>query len=283
VLAAAPLDIFVDPSIVVSGAGELRVTRVGETSVVTRARATSPLRLLTPRNHGRAAWVFTSTYGGGLVDGDAIALDIEIGAGASALLSTQASTKVYRSPRGVSSLIHARAGSGATLVVLPDPVVCFAASRYRQSQQFDLAADAGLVCLDWMTSGRRARGERWAFDEYRTRLAVRIGGEVVCYDAVTLSSSDGVLVERFDRFDVLATVAIVGPAFRQLCDRLIAAQAQRAVERRPDTVMAVSALTNAGALVRIAGRTVEDVGRAVRGALDFLPAVLGDDPWTRKW
>lgn len=282
-LASAPFDIFVDPSVVVAGAGELRVTRVGSRSVVSRARAASPLKLLTPRNHGGAAWVFTSTYGGGLVDGDAIALDVEIGDEASALVSSQASTKVYRSPRGVSSLLQARVGSGAMLAVIPDPVVCFAGSSYRQSQRYDLAADAGLVCLDWMTSGRRARGERWAFDDYRTRLSIRIDGDIVCYDAVTLAWADGALGERFDRFDVLATLAIAGPVFGGPCERLLEAQARRAVERRADTVVATSPLSGGGALVRMAGRTVEDVGRAIRGVLDFLPAVLGDDPWTRKW
>ena len=282
-LSVAPFDNFVDPSVVIPGAGALRVSRAGAKSVVSRARATSPLKLLTPRNHGHAAWVYTSTYGGGLVGGDAIALDVEVGGGASALLSSQASTKVYRSPRGVSNLLHARVGSGAMLAVLPDPVVCFAASSYRQSQQFDLAADAALVCLDWMTSGRHASGERWAFDEYRTRLAIRVGGDIVCYDAVTLASADGALAERFDRFDVLATLAIVGVAFRGTCARLIAAHAERGVARRADSVIAVSPLADAGALVRIAGRGVEDVGRTIRGVLDFLPPVLGDDPWTRKW
>ena len=63
------------------GRGRVEIVRRGERSVVTRAVATSPLRLLTPRNHGRGAWVYTATYGGGLVDGDAIQLDISVGAG----------------------------------------------------------------------------------------------------------------------------------------------------------------------------------------------------------
>lgn len=282
--AVAPFDNFVDPSLAAaSGTGELRVTRAGATSVVSCARATSPLKLLTPRNHGHAAWVFTSTYGGGLVDGDALALEVTIDDGASALVSSQASTKVYRSPAGVTSALRARVGAGAMLAVVPDPVVCFAGSRYRQTQRFDLAADAGLVCLDWMTSGRRARGERWAFDEYRTSLAIRVGDERICHDAVTLSSSDGALADRFDRFDVLATVAIVGPPFRETCERVIAGHGQRAVERRSDLVLSVSPLIQMGAIVRLAGRSVEDVGGAIRGVLGFLPPHLGDDPWTRKW
>jgi hypothetical protein len=48
-------------------------------------------------------------------------------------------------------------------------------------------------------------------------------------------------------------------------------------------VLSVAPLTRTGAILRVAGRAVEDVGRAIRGALDFLPPHLGDDPWTRKW
>ena len=63
---------------------------------------------------------------------------------------------------------------------------------------------------------------------------------------------------------------------------VIARAAARPVERGADTVMAVSPLAD-GALIRLAGRSVEDVGRTLRDCLDFLPSVLGDDPWTRKW
>src|SRR5262249_1424300 len=78
-----------------AGHGVVVVEQVGERSVVSRAYATSPLRLLMPRNHGHAAWVFTSTFGGGMVDGDGVDLSIEVAPEASAYVSTQASTKIY--------------------------------------------------------------------------------------------------------------------------------------------------------------------------------------------
>src|SRR4029453_17248052 len=65
-----------------AGEGALAVAHSGVRSVVTRARAASPLRLLMPKNDGTAAWVYTSTFGGGLVGGDCIDLDVDIGAGA---------------------------------------------------------------------------------------------------------------------------------------------------------------------------------------------------------
>ena len=36
-------------------------------------------------------------------------------------------------------------------------------------------------------------------------------------------------------------------------------------------------------MLRIAGRTLEDVDGALADLLGFVPGLLGDDPWARKW
>src|SRR5262245_163756 len=118
----------------VAGCGKLHIIQGERRSTVSQAYASSPLRLLMPRNHGRAAWIYTSSFGGGLVDGDRVSLDIVVDAGAAAFVSTQASTKVYRSACGTSAELRASVGDEGLLVLAPDPVVCFAASRYRQTQ-----------------------------------------------------------------------------------------------------------------------------------------------------
>ena len=265
------------------GSGALRVARIGAASVVIEARATSPLRWLTPRSHGGAAWVFASTYGGGLVDGDAVAIDAVIGCDARAMLSTQASTKIYRSVRGTSLTFRATVEPGGTLVVLPDPTVCFAGSGHTQTQSVSLHQGASLVCLDWMTSGRRARGERWAFRDYRSRLSIDYAGQLICFDAMTLSSAEMPLADRFGRFDVFATLAIVGAPLTQQWTQAIQIVTERPPARQADRLVTAAPIGDVGALIRAAGRSVEDVGHALRRLLAFLPRVLGDDPWARKW
>lgn len=265
------------------GLGELDVVLGPRRSVVTRALATSPLRLLTPANHGHAAWVYTSTYGGGLVDGDAISLRVAVGPGASAFVSTQASTKVYRSPRGSGSEMRADIGRDGLLVVVPDPVVCFAGSSYRQIQRVNLAEGARLVLVDWISSGRRASGERWVFDEYVSRTIVRCKGRLVLHDATALRSADGDLATRMGRFDVMALVVIVGEAMKSEAAALVSRVAQAPIVRGADELIAVAPLGDVGCVVRAAGRSVEQVGRRLRQLLGFVPALLGDDPWSRKW
>jgi urease accessory protein len=265
------------------GRGALGIVRDSSgRSVVSRAYATSPLRLLTPSNHGWGAWIYTSSHGGGLVDGDRIELDIGVGPGASAFVSTQASTKVYRSAQGTGMELHARIGADALLVLMPDPVVCFAASRYRQVQHFDLAPTADLVVVDWLSSGRHVCGERWAFDEYVAQLHARVEGTLVVHDSLALRADDGDVRERMGRFDVLAVALLLGPRMRGPSAELITRAGRIPVSRRAEELMAVTRVGD-GCLIRVAGTSVERTGRTLRECVGFVPQLLGDEPWARKW
>ena len=268
--------------------GVVAVTRGPRGSTVTRAYAESPLKWLTPATRGEAAWVFAASYGGGLVGGDHLDVEVDVEPGAAAFLSTQASTKVYRSTAGASTRLAARVADGGLLVSLPDPVVCFASSAYRQTQTFAIEASAGLVAVDWMTSGRRGSGERWAFDAYASTTSLRIDDRLVLHDAVRLSAIDGDLALRAGRLDVLAVVVIAGERLAAEAGRIVAAISAMPVERRAAVLLSAAplpglALAPPGCVLRLAGAHVEDVRVVLRRLLDFVPGLLGDDPWARKW
>jgi urease accessory protein len=266
------------------GLGEVDVQRGADgRSRAVRVYATSPLRLLTPTNHGHAAWVYTSSYGGGLVDGDTVSLDVAVGEGATAFVSTQASTKVYRSARGTESRLRARVSCGGTLVLMPDPVVCFSGARYRQSQGVHLDDGAGLVIVDGVTSGRRASGERWQFEEYVARTAVTVDGRHAIHDTVSLRAAHGDLSGRMGRFDVLALVVVAGAPFGDAARAARERVTQGPVAKRADLLLSAASLRTGGCALRLAGRSVEQVGQAIEGLLDFVPPLLGDNPWSRKW
>jgi urease accessory protein len=259
------------------------VVRVANRSIVSRAFATSPLRLLTPRNHGHAAWIYAASFGGGLVGGDALRLDVRVDEGASAFLSTQASTKIYRSDATTRVDTRAQVGAGASLVIWPDPVVCFADSTYHQQQDVDVAVDGALVLVDWMTSGRRASGERWRFRRYANRLTVRYGGRLALLDSIVLDGAEGDLAVRMGRFDVLCSATIVGPHLRAASDGILAGIAALPMRRRAPVLVAAAPVADAGCILRVAGGSVEQVSAVVREHLSFVPGLLGEDPWARKW
>lgn len=81
--------------------GILEVERVGGKSTVTRCFSKYPLKFIVPRKVGSSVadvvWIYSLTYGGGIVSGDSISCKLTIGDGCTTVLTTQASTKVYKS------------------------------------------------------------------------------------------------------------------------------------------------------------------------------------------
>ena len=251
--------------------------------MLTRAFATSPAKLIATKGRGATCWVYTATLGGGLVGGDEIRVRADVTTGARALLTTQASTKVYRSLRPSRQSLHANVEAGALLAVVPDPVVCFADADFTQTQRYALHDDASLVMVDWITSGRHAVGERWAFSRYESRFDIRRGAQRIFFDALVLEPNIDSVVSRMGRFDVLLTAVITGPLVAAAAMDIVARASQAPIRDDLGLVMSAARLRDGGALLRMAGSSVEQMGHALRAHLAFLSPLTGDDLWSRKW
>ena len=262
---------------------QLRFARCGANTILERSYATNPLKLFTTRGVSSACWVYAATYGGGIVGGDAIRLNVDAAQGARAVITTQASTKVYRSLRPASQHVKSSIDDDALLVVLPDPVVCFAGGDFSQHQRYDLQHRGSLVLVDWMTSGRHAAGERWAFHHYSSRIDVRRAGRQILYDTLWLDEGDGPIGERLGGFEVCLTAVVTGPLVADAATSIVSAVSEMGIHRQADLVAAAWMLPDGGALLRMSGVSVEQVGAALRERLFFLGALLGDDPFSRKW
>ncbi len=266
------------------GAGRLEVLAVDGCSGVVTCAASSPLQLLAPRPRGAAAWILAASHGGGLVSGDAVDLEISVGAGAAACLGTQAETKVYRAAGGAGARqsLAAAVGGGGLLALLPDPVSPFAEARYEQEQRFELAAGASLVVLDAVTAGRAARGERWAFARYRSRNEVRVSGMLILADAVHLEAGRGPpLLRRLAGLELLATAIILGPRVAAAARELLQALGRAPADGGAAVLAAASPLAD-GLILRLASRSVEEGMQALRAHLSFLAAPLDGDPLLRR-
>ncbi|MDB6015782.1 MAG: ureD [Pedosphaera sp.] len=269
-----------------AGRGHLEVKVVSGQSAATSAGATSPLKLLIPRPRGPSVWAYLSSFGGGLVAGDEISLNIDLGEQARCFVSTQASTKVYRNPDSLpcGHQLKANLGGGSLLVLAPDPVQAYAGSRYTQRQEFHLQSGSGLVLVDWFCSGRAACGERWAFNHFQSRNDVFVEGKRTFIDSLLIDPTDGSLEnsQRMGRFNCLALVLLIGEPLRAAAARMLEDVSAQKVARRPSLVCSASPVAG-GVLVRFAGEQVEAVGREIHRHLAFLTELLHDDPWSRKW
>jgi urease accessory protein len=265
------------------GCGHLQVSLVDGQSSAILINAQTPLKLLVPTPRGAAVWAFVSTYGGGLVAGDQIALSLRVEANATLAIGTQASTKVYRSDHDLSAAqqLQAVVQSGALLGLLPDPVTCFAGSTYHQRQTIALAEDASLVLIDPLTSGRAARGETWAFNCYDSINHITRAGRCQFHDAIRLhNTSYAPLHQRMGRFQAICNVVLLGPRCRQHAIDLLGWHQAQTLSAHAEFLVSASPLAD-GAVLRLAATGYELIERFLRLHLGPVAGLFGDQ-WYRK-
>jgi len=222
------------------------------------------------------------TFGGGLVGGDEVELDIDVEPSATLVVFTQSSTKVFRG----SSCQILRANVEGTLVVLPDPVSAFAGARYTQRIDIALAPNGACVVLDGFTSGRAAFGDRWAMTALDFRTTVAHGGRTVLCDALRLDCADGSIADRTGRFDAFATVVAVGHKAHPVVNAIVG---EPIAPPSNDLVVAASPLPRAealgvpGAIARIAASSPAGALAEARSRLRNLADIDAVAPFVSRY
>ena len=237
----------------------------------------APSKLLVPTPRGQAAWICHLTFGGGVVAGDRISLDLDLADGTTALSATQGATKVYRDPeaRWSEQRTSARIGDGALLVSLPHPVTAYAEARYRQHNTFHCAPGGSVLWWDVLTAGRPAQGEHWSADTVHLNTDLQCGDQVVARDALKLSGDFS--RAQLQAYRCVFSLGLLGPR----CADAVQAISQRKPVSSADCRWVVSPIAGGGCLIRGLSANVETARDACQDLVPWLPEVLGDDPWLR--
>lgn len=228
----------------------------------------------------------------------------------------QGSTKVFKTRAGqrharphlqavddfTSQQMKVHVHSGGSFFLLPDPVTCFRSARYHQVQTVTVAADASVVLLDWITSGRKALGEDWAFSRFYSLNEVWIDNKRVARDAMLLEepvsaqkSSGGSgpqlpprsLADRLAPYGCYATVFLYGHVTESTIQHLFESYSAITIfkhKARPTLVWSVSAICGGrGCVLRVAALESEDVRTWLRTALCRLADVVGHDIFSKAF
>lgn len=265
--------------------GDVVCERVAGRNALTRVWSTDPLKILTPRHADSAKTVTLSTYGGGLLGGDEVNVRVAVKPSADLVLTTQSAGKAYRTrgPPSVQTLAATIEDDGL-LAVLPDVTCPFADSHFVQHQRFELSAAGNLVWLDWLSSGRRARGERWAMRAVENETEIVVAGKTRLRETLHLSNDGpaiGALL-RVGKFDCLATLAVAGPRLAGMIETAKATIRETPLSPKA-ALLAADSLFPGGAVFRILGPDVQTVQTLLRRLIQPLDALLGHAPWGRKW
>jgi urease accessory protein len=219
--------------------------------------------------HSDGTTVFVQSPTGGIAQGDRHDVSIDVGASAVAHVTTQSSTKVQ-------SMQHNYAAAETTLTVdegghldyVPEPIILHADARYSQELTLDLETGATAVVADVVVPGRLARGERFDFERYRSRIRAT-GPEGLLFEDTTHlapAECDPAVPGVMDEFTVYGTAFVVAPDCdtNGLSDRL-----HEAVAEGETRAGATTLPNDAGVVVRALGNRAETVQATLQAAWDY--------------
>jgi urease accessory protein len=147
---------------------------------------------------------------GGILGGDSLALEVRVGRGAKAQLTTTGATRIYR-PRADAGPATQRntitVEENALLEFIPDGLIPFAGSRYFQQASIHLSPGAGLFWWEVITPGREARGEIFQYESLEMKFDLCARGRPIAAEHFRLEPyrSDLASTARFGIYRYYAT------------------------------------------------------------------------------
>jgi len=159
-------------------------------TVLAASRQQAPLKVVRAFSlEDGSALAHLHNVSGGLLGGDRLALRTQVGAGASAQLTTTGATRIYRARERAPDAVQQNqisVGENALLEYLPDPIIPYAGARFCQQTSIRLAQGAGLFWWEILAPGREACGEMFAYERIRLDLGIRTPRQLIALERACL-------------------------------------------------------------------------------------------------
>jgi urease accessory protein len=160
----------------------LQFARAGNATRLARRSHSGPLRVqkaLYPEGESVCHAIVIHPPGG-VAGGDSLSIEVQLAAGAHALLSTPGAAKWYRANGKLSrQALRLSAGTGATIEWLPQESIFYNQAQVLLDQQVELAAGASFIGCDIACFGRRAAGESFTSGSVRQHMQIRLDGKLI--------------------------------------------------------------------------------------------------------
>ena len=213
-------------------------------------------------------WVFMITCTGCVLQGDRLALDVALGCGAQAHITTQAASKIHTMDANYAAQVQSiTLGEDAYLEFLPDPVIPHRRARFVSDTHITIAPTATMLWSEIIQPGRKHHHPDECFGATVMSMSIaaaRPDGRRLFAEKLLIEPERYAVRQAavMDAFDVFGNVILCTP--KDHADRVYE-RVQAAVDRAGGLAFGACRLPNdAGLIYKVLGRETAQVKAKVR-------------------
>lgn len=216
--------------------------------------------------------------GGGYLDGDNYRMDITLEEDAKLTLTTQSSTKVYKTPKQQAYQVATfNLKKNSYLEYLPDALIAYKDAKYFQETNIYMEEGSTLLYSEILTPGWSPDGDHFSYQMLRLKTNIYMEDELILYDHIKLQpeAQDMLGLGFMEGYTHLGSLVVIGEKTNnELLDRLYEA----IKEETGDFVFGLSKLPVEGFTIRI----MANYTQVIEGIIDLCHQIISDQWYQKK-
>ncbi|MGZ4161183.1 MAG: urease accessory protein UreD [Neobacillus sp.] len=203
------------------------------------------------------AYLYVMNPGGGFLDGDTYRMDIYLEEGAEAAVTTQSSTKIYKTRnRPAFQEMEIFLKKGSVFEYLPDPIIAYQNARFKQQTVIRMEHGASLIFTDILTPGWAPDGTLFRYDLLQSKLEVYLEDHLILFDHIKIEPDKEITgIGYMEGYTHFGTMLVIDNRVNRLFLEDISTMFQSLSACR----VGLSRLSVPGFALRVLGNTTQEV------------------------
>ncbi|MDO4588834.1 MAG: urease accessory protein UreD [Fusobacterium sp.] len=202
--------------------------------------------------------------GGGYIEGEYYENNIKLEEESQAILTTQASSKIYKSENGIPSkqYTNLQLEKNSKLEFINDSVILYKDAVYEQTTDIYLNEESSLIYSDGITAGWSPDGKLFQYTSARLKTNIYLDGELIYLDNLKITPKDydvqsfGIL-EGYKNFGTMLVID------KRIDKELIKRLREETRKLDLDVKFGISLLEKNGFVVRVLGNLTQDIQKVI--------------------
>ncbi|MFD2214125.1 urease accessory protein UreD [Metabacillus endolithicus] len=239
---------------------QLKVEKKQNRSVISNSFFDGVLKITRPTYLPEGLPLLTLIHvGGGYVDGDSYRTEVVVDEGAKLALTSQASTKIYKSPRfGVTQKMDYFLKNNSELYVKQDSLIPYKDAKFSQQTNVYMESTSTFYYTDVVTPGWSEDGKLFQYEKVASKMKIFIDGRLQVFDHQLLVPDQNLhQFMQLEGYTHLGTFFMIHPHVNELLIEKI----REALSSSIDARFGISLLNIPGLVLRVLANSTPVIER----------------------